>query len=811
MRWLRILPATTSTLLYTTDPTISSTQDCSVITGVSVPMNEEKQQTMAFLNEACSTVTVRGMAYKKAPGMVTDSTLSDLRAYLARPVMYQSGTIMASSTSPFLTIQYSWPPDISRLSGCFGFRATLVFRLQVAAPPFAAGRLRMVWLPEISTLDNLRLSSRVTMSQLPGVELDYAEQTSVVFRIPYIHQLDYIPYEFVSTVAIGSLSILSYLGPSLASGSQVPTYTLWHHLEDIEIIGTAASSTIAYTTQAGDVSSSEGAALSTALTAASRVATVIGDAFPLISSYTGMASWMARAAAHAAASFGWSKPIVVPAITRVNHTANIYQHNDDAADPVFSLGLAAENAIIPLPGFAGSDVDEMAISTIAAVPSAFKFFNFVIADGYWTPKFVTQVCPMAFYLAATPNTVTVPDPNAYTVTATSPISLFPTPIFALANVFDFWRGTLIFRFKVAKTRFHAGRYMVVFQPDVSQVTTLVTATTFVGPVSGTTVNCRTAVWDLREANTLDFEVPFQFPELWAGVYTSIGRVMVFCLEGLLAPSVVAPIAPVAVEVFSTDMVFASPSNPDYMPSGLLPPTFLAQAGNIVCVTKDCQAESTCMGEAIRSIKQLIMRAALLTQVTGPFRYSHWWANISLTVYPTSTTTTPVEQPLYAYFAFFYAYARGGTCFDVVPTATATTAPNLYGPAVAIRGIDRHLNTLPGVTEPLPNGLHAKLPYQMSQSRVKLFPQGAGLTLPITTRTTNNTAYIGSSGAPVAPRAFVFRRAADDSQLGYFLSTVPFDIPTMADNPITVSFNAYINGYGVNATHPSDSGELIEAP
>jgi hypothetical protein len=218
-----------------------------------------------------------------------------------------------------------------------------------------------------------------------------------------------------------------------------------------------------------------------------------------------------------------------------------------------------------------------------------------------------------------------------------------------------------------------------------------------------------------------------------------------------------------------------------------------------------------MGEAIRSIKQLIMRAALLTQVTGPFRYSHWWANISLTVYPTSTTTTPVEQPLYAYFAFFYAYARGGTCFDVVPTATATTAPNLYGPAVAIRGIDCHLNTLPGVTEPLPNGLHAKLPYQMSQSRVKLFPQGAGLTLPITTRTTNNTAYIGSSGAPVAPRAFVFRRAADDSQLGYFLSTVPFDIPTMADNPITVSFNAYINGYGVNATHPSDSGELIEAP
>jgi hypothetical protein len=266
-----------------------------------------------------------------------------------------------------------------------------------------------------------------------------------------------------------------------------------------------------------------------------------------------------------------------------------------------------------------------------------------------------------------------------------------------------------------------------------------------------------------------------------------------------------------VEVFSTDMVFASPSNPDYMPSGLLPPTFLAQAGNIVCVTKDCQAESTCMGEAIRSIKQLIMRASLVTQVTGPFRYSHWWANIPLTVYPTSTTTTPVEQPLYAYFAFFYAYARGGTCFDVVPTGTTTTAPNVFGPAVAIRGIDRHLNTLPGVTEPLPNGLHAKLPYQMSQSRVKLFPAGAGLTLPITTRTTNNTAYVGSSGTSLAPRSFVFRRAADDSQLGYFLSTVPFDIPTMADNPITVGFNAYINGYAVNATHPSDSGELVEAP
>jgi hypothetical protein len=218
-----------------------------------------------------------------------------------------------------------------------------------------------------------------------------------------------------------------------------------------------------------------------------------------------------------------------------------------------------------------------------------------------------------------------------------------------------------------------------------------------------------------------------------------------------------------------------------------------------------------MGEAIRSIKQLIMRASFLTQVSGPARYSHWWANIPLTVYPTSTTTTPVEQPLYAYFAFFYAYARGGTCFDVLPTGSVTTAPGTYGPAVAIRGIDRHLTSLPGVIEPLPNGLHAKLPYQMSQSRVKLFPSGAGLTLPITTRTTNNTAYVGSSGTNLAVRFFNFRRAADDSQLGYFLSTVPFDIPTMADNPITTGLNAYINGYAVTATHPSDSGELVEAP
>lgn len=766
---------------------------------------------MAFLNEACSTVTVRGMAYKKPPSMTTDSTLADIRAYLARPFMYGTGPVVTTTTSPFYSQQYSFPTDISRLSGCFGFRATLVFRLQVAAPPFAAGRLRMVWIPESSTLDNLRLSSRVTMSQLPGVELDYSEQTSVVFRIPFIHQLDFVPYSFLSPLPIGSLSIFSYLGPSLASGAPVPTWSLWHHLEDIDIVGTSTTSLSVFTTQAGDVSSSESGPITRGLTAAGRVAAVIGDAFPLISSYTGMASWMARAAAHTAASFGWSKPISVPAITRVNHTANIYQHNDDAADPVFSLGLSADNSLIPLPGFAGTDVDEMAISTIVAVPSAFKFFNFVIADGYWSPKFVIAVCPMSYYLAATANTVTIPDPNSYNVTATAPISFFPTPIFAVANTFDFWRGTTTFRFKVAKTKFHAGRYLVVFQPDASQVTSLITSTAFVGPTANNTMNCRTAVWDLREANTLDFEVPFQFPELWAGVYTSIGRVMVFCLEGLLAPSVVATVAPVAVEVFSTDMVFSSPSNPDFMPSGLLPPVFLAQAGDIVCVTKDCRAEETCMGEAVRSIKQLIMRASYSIRSSLPVRYGHWWSNIPLTVYPTSITTTPVEQSLFAYYSFFYAYARGGTCVDIVPTGASTTAPSLLGAAFAIRGTDRHLATVPGVVEPLSNGLHAKLPYQMSQSRYKLFPVTLTFPLPFTTRVTSNTVLAGAYDGSTAPRNFVFRRAADDSQLGYFLSTVPLDVPTASDNPLTSALLVYLNGYSVSSVLPTDSGELIELP
>lgn len=44
-----------------------------------------------------------------------------------------------------------------------------------------------------------------------------------------------------------------------------------------------------------------------------------------------------------------------------------------------------------------------------------------------------------------------------------------TPVAGLANVFAYYRGSLIFTFKLAKTRFHTGRLLIAFSPGTDIV------------------------------------------------------------------------------------------------------------------------------------------------------------------------------------------------------------------------------------------------------------------------------------------------------------------------------------------------------
>ena len=200
--------------------------------------------------------------------------------------------------------------NFARVKGAFGWRATVVFRLQVIATPFQAGRLRMAFSPfEDGSIYMPSRSEHITgVSQLPGVDLDIVEQTSCVLKVPFIHAYNYFlvkPRTPSSSEVLGTLSVFPYIGPNIAAGSTNPTYVLWMSLEDFELVGVAP---FEYTAQMaplgkGKASSSKEASaipgnLSNVLAAGSNLMTWAGSRIPFLSSVAGPSSWALRQAAN---------------------------------------------------------------------------------------------------------------------------------------------------------------------------------------------------------------------------------------------------------------------------------------------------------------------------------------------------------------------------------------------------------------------------------------------------------------------------------------------------------------------------------
>lgn len=218
------------------------------VTGVAVPENEESTALTTFFNEAVSFSSVFEKDYSFFTRGQPDRRYTDIKEYLARPFLYTTGTSAFNPRGQVVTsIVWNQPafnaiPGLARLAGAFGWRFTMVFRLQIAATPFQAGRLRMVWQPQQgmahSPLDDRALT--VTQAtQLPGVELDVCEDTSAVLRVPWTFNRDFWVWSsyYDNSLVYGKLTVLTYMPVVSASGTPTPSFSLWVSFEDVEIVG----------------------------------------------------------------------------------------------------------------------------------------------------------------------------------------------------------------------------------------------------------------------------------------------------------------------------------------------------------------------------------------------------------------------------------------------------------------------------------------------------------------------------------------------------------------------------------------------
>ncbi len=615
---------------------------------------------------------------------VKESRVHSLIDFLKRPIRINSGLWSTTQAQGTMLVSLDLPKDAltstlfqDKVQGFLGFRATAVVRVQINAQRFQQGRLLMHYIPQGQVnkwRSNVINQSLTLKTQTPRIELDCSTTTSAELKMPYVSTTTHFNFSDY-TGPIGTFELCVY-SPLVSNAASDVAYTVWVHFEDVEL----SFPTVTFTPQSGLSSTvtSVGRSVANAVGigtkseeelartgsgtigsiahAVSNTAAKVSSSVPELSWFAAPASWVSSIVAGVADIFGWSNPAATSAQVRVAVDTFAGAQNVDGVANVHKIGLFQSNTVEILPGFAGSNTDELALSYLTRIPAYLQTFTWATTDAE-DALLVSMSHALNNYGAVRAVSNGTTNVN---VTDFMPFSY-------VAQCFRQWRGSITLTFKFIKTEFHSGRVMFYFYPYTTSQTQ---------PPSDSDMNyIYKEVLDLRLSNEFTVTVPFVSTTPYVALGEVIGYWGIRVVNPLVAPSTVAQNISVLVEASAgPDFEVAIPRQPKMIPvyqvPSLTPQSGLGeneaeeahhstiQPKTNVLVTSDIDSGGLaparfCVGEKITNLRQLLKRASL------------WWTFS----YP---TTLPAEQQL-QWFCFPGDITTGVFATGSVPANFAATA------------------------------------------------------------------------------------------------------------------------------------------
>lgn len=581
--------------------------------------------TTAFVNDAEVVLgqviaqKTLGQSLNESSGFAQDFSI---REFLAKPIIVTRGVLSASDTfttfAPFTLPAAGIPALVGdKLKGYYGFTATSVITLQINGNPFQSGRYMLYYIPiggvrdsdpATTTFCTMHENTLRARTQLPRIELDVNCDTQGQLRIPFVSSRSF--FELVSAssgVSVGSVArvrLAPYESVYSPAGSNTVPFTIWHHFEDVHLVGAAIP-------QMGSLSEQEGKKAgigplqSSAITVSKTMSML--NSVPLLSAYSRPLGWVADMVAGVASSYGWSKPLDQAPIMRSLRTALPYMANVNAPDSGYNLGAFTNNEISVLPGFAGTDLDEMSLASVATRPAFIQSFSWAASGSSGDVLATFRCCPQPVTKIRTYLPYFIED---------------HTPASFTATLFSYWRGSVVFDFKLVKTKFHSGRLLVTFSPSVWSIGSTTS------DVNSSSYEWRTII-DVREQSTFRVQIPYLSAEQYlptsqnsTTVLPHFGTIQVIILDPLVAPATVGNSIRCLVEhSMGPDCEFAVPAPCNMMPVVDATPemnmssdpceVYSGVIGNAQVTDDKGFNAAACMGERVSSFRQLLKSVNLL--------------------------------------------------------------------------------------------------------------------------------------------------------------------------------------------------------
>lgn len=548
-----------------------------------------------------------------AGGAYSKSTIED---FLGTPVCIREYTVSTSDNPnitlgtgiklPFDSSNIGWtagPSNLdtgvgmwmSRLNGYLGFRATAVLRYQVNVNRFAQGRLLVHYIPgsnlNVSEVNGHRYNLR-TRTQLPRTEINLNQDTSTIFEVPYVsangmynlQQNGVDPGSKRGTMG----QVFTCVYSKLLGVSSIKI-RVWLHFKDIELL---------IPTWSPQSSLKDKEAYSGVVSAPanhiSQAAKHLGK-IPLLSSIAGVVERFSKGVALTAANFGFSKPLNFQAVSRFSSVGNADMLSIDVPDASAKTSYNRGQGIDIMPGFAGNDIDEMALEYICNRPCFQTSFDWTTAGAVGTQLAAIVAEPRASI-------------DVLTVAGTSCETMSPFAL--MCSLTGLWRADFVYTFKLVKTEFHTGKLCVAFRPGQDT-----NAWTY-----DNTAYLPREIVDIKESDTFTFKIPYTAETPMLDLQKRIGQLRVFIANPLEAPPTVSSTVSVIVEVAAENVAFAGCSSTNFSvltgdstewnPQSSVPTEKIFTLGNLPHRDNNPVPLVTC-GETINSVKQIMLRKCAL--------------------------------------------------------------------------------------------------------------------------------------------------------------------------------------------------------
>lgn len=648
----------------------------------------DKGTYVEMVDEACLHVSVRGTSVATS---VKTRVLPTLESeWFERPIEVGSG-VLPTSSGLFFTHSFN-PANFpllwtQKFTGYSAARFTSVYTVVFSSTPFHAGLVRASWEP-IGPAPRAKYdrSSTVTSFTLPGAMIDLQDYTSVCLSAPWSSNVPYARIKGFNNfeTSPGTFRLHQVVPVISPTGTEAPSYSVFLHLEDLELIGpyptlwsnaqpqsgivdTVSSAVVSgrkrtqqfirSKTTAGKVAAVKGIvedlrsskAISTTLGMGATVATALG-AVPLLSTVAAPVGWMLRTASNVAARWGFSKPTPNAPLTRIYHMPDAFDNNATGEDPAPNLGLFHDVALPPMPA-SGAAVDEQAFPYICSVPGLISRFS-LTNQAHETLVYAALVTPASAYWQSNERVV-LPLRERLAVMGAAPFpSICPAPCMIPCSLTNYWAGDMVYHFKFVKTRFHTGRIAIAWAASDSEGgATVVTNKGLTGhlfPPYQHSFSLDRVIIDLRECNEYTFRVPYTNQEGAAAQQGNIGVLCMYIVDPIRAPDTVQPGVQVVVSACMADCQFSEYNGLPFAPTSASASTLFSPQSGIEL------ADVT--GEPVETFNTLAKRIAFRTTYRQPFASTLPVYTPNITA-PTAVSAVAVDVIDLVRSA--YAFERGG--------------------------------------------------------------------------------------------------------------------------------------------------------